>query len=101
MREKDKKNQTMIFRCSESEKELIHKKAKEKGKSDSQYLLDSAMAGTERRKDREKKKLHVIMEYLEIINKSEIYLKSESCDSEKVKEMCLELIEGGKRLWEC
>ena len=101
MKEKDKKNQTMIFRCSESEKELINKKAREKGKTPSQYILDSAMAGVERRKDREKKKLFVIMEYLEIINKSEIYLKSEPCDLEKVTETCLELIEGGKRLWEC
>lgn len=100
MREKDKKNQTMIFRCTESEKELINKKAKEKGKTPSQYVLDCAMAGAERKKDIDKKKLHVMMENLEKRNSFVKYLKSEECDLEKVREMYQELEEGENRLWE-
>lgn len=101
MREKDKKNQTMIFRCSEGEKKLINKKAKEKGKRPSQYVLDCAMAGVERKKDIDKKKLYVMMENLEKRNSFGKYLKSEECDLEKVREMYSELEEGEKRLWEC
>lgn len=100
MREKDKKNQTMIFRCSESEKELINKKAREKGKTPSQYILDSAIAGVERRRDREEKKMQVMIENLEKKNNFAKYLKSEDCDLEKVREMYMELEEGEKRLWE-
>lgn len=51
------KDTTLIARCTESEKERIQRKAKSLNKSQSEYILDCCMAGTERKSDKLKKLL--------------------------------------------
>lgn len=55
-------------RCTEKEKEMIHRKALSMSKSDSKYILDSCIAGVERRTDKQRKQLKAGVEFVELAN---------------------------------
>lgn len=95
------KNMIITMRCSEAEKEMINRKAFQMDKSFSQYVLDSAMAGCERKTDRDKKRLEIMMNIQEKQNEMQMYIRSKECDLETVKNMLIELQEKMNKLWEC
>ena len=101
MTDKCRKNNVTTMRCSEEEKELITKKAKKLNKSFSQYVIDSAMAGCERKRDRDKKRLGIMMAIQEKQNEIQQYIHSKECKDEPLKEMINELLERENKLWEC
>lgn len=65
---KIKKECNLIARCNKDEKEKITRKAKALGKSESQYIIDCCIAGTERKTDRIKKIYISVVEIQENIN---------------------------------
>lgn len=95
------KNMIITMRCSETEKEMINRKAFQMDKSFSQYVLDSAMAGCERKSDRDKKRLEIMMSIQEKQNEIQMYIRSKECNLETVKNMLTELQEKMNKLWEC
>ncbi len=52
---KENKRCNLVARCTKQEKEKIVRKAKALGKSESKYIIDSCIAGTERKTDKLKK----------------------------------------------
>lgn len=64
----NKKEVCIIARCTEKEKEIIHRKAVNQLKSDSKYILDACMAGTERKTDKQRKQLKSGVEFVELAN---------------------------------
>ena len=95
------KNMIITMRCSEAEKEMINRKAFQMDKSFSQYVLDSAMAGCERKSDRDKKRLEIMMSIQEKQNEMQMYICSKEYNLETVKNMLTELQEKMNKLWEC
>ena len=95
------KNMIITMRCSETEKEMINRKAFQMDKTFSQYVLDSAMAGCERKTDRDKKRLEIMMNIQEKQNEIQMYIHSKECNLETVKNMLIELQKRMSRLWEC
>lgn len=101
MTDKYRKNSIVTMRCSEDEKELITKKAKKLNKTFSQYVIDSAVAGCERKGDRDKKRLGIMLAIQEKQNEIQQYISSNECKNEPLKEMIAELLERENKLWEC
>ena len=57
LNEAHKKTEIICNRCTKNEKEILERKAKSQGKTISEYMIDSSMAGAERRSAREKKRI--------------------------------------------
>lgn len=73
---KSKKQVCIVARCTELEKEIIHRKAVNQNKSDSKYILDACMAGLERKRDKERKRLIDGVEFVELSNEYYRFLRS-------------------------
>ena len=65
---KEKKKENIVARCTKEEKDRISRKAKAVGKSESRYILDCCIAGTERKSDKFKKILIQQVQVTEEIN---------------------------------
>lgn len=63
-----KKKVCIIARCTVKEKEMIHRKAVSMNKSDSKYILDSCVAGVERKTDKQRKYLKEGVDFIELAN---------------------------------
>ena len=57
LKEAHKKTEIICNRCTKNEKEILERKAKSQGKSISEYIIDSALAGAERRTIKDKKRI--------------------------------------------
>lgn len=66
--DQNKRNQIISIRCMETDKSAIENKAKKVGKTTSEYVLDCAIAGLERRKDRDRKRVVKMIEVTELMN---------------------------------
>ena len=72
MKEKNKKTEYITLRCTKKEKELLERKSKNQGKAISEYVLDCAIAGTERRRCRDRNHIVSKIENQEIIPKLDV-----------------------------
>lgn len=94
------KDATISVRVSHEEKDRIKKKAAKDNKSASEYMLDAAMAGLERRSSKDRKRIAQMIENQEILN--DIYKFAEKMDMpEELYAKIEELMEGENRLWQC
>lgn len=98
----EKKMEPIRIRCSKKEKELIKKKAMTKGKSISSYMRDCSMAGLERKSDRDRKNIKVMIANQEILNNlaEDMKLNKGKRGVGFIQEMLKELMEGEFILWE-
>ena len=97
-----RKDTTITIRCSSEEKEKIARKAEKEGQSISNYMLDTAMAGLERRKNQKKKIVRYMVESQQVKNEMYQYLQSEQeCDKQKVLVFLNKIAEKENKLWEC
>ena len=62
------KDSIITIRCSKSEKAIMEMKAKKLNISTSQYLLDCGIAGNERHRSKDRKRIKRIIEYNEDLN---------------------------------
>ena len=69
------KKAVLIARCTESEKNQVHRQANKEGKSESKYILDCAIAGSERRTDKIKHMKTMQIELQEQINQLSYIVK--------------------------
>lgn len=94
------KSEAITIRCTLREKEKLHKMAKNKNKTLSEYLLDCGIASLERRSDKDRKRVVQMIANAEIFNEIFRYLK-ENPDvfSEEQKMKMKELMEGSCALW--
>ncbi len=97
---KNNKNCILSIRCSEDEKNLLLRSAEKRGKNISRYILDSALAGNERKSDKEKRRVVVMIENQMKCNDIYTYMESDNCSMEVLKKMVKDLLEGGGRIWE-
>lgn len=94
------KDATITIRVTHEEKMRIKEKAAKGGKSASEYTADAAMAGLERRRSRDKKRIVQMVKNQNMIN--EIFnLVKEKDDQEELLEKINKLVEGENRLWQC
>ena len=96
----DSKTEIIPVRCRKSEKEKLEHAAKTKGKSLSQYMLDSGIAGKERRVERDKRRSVVIIDNQETLNDIQRYIRDNDVALE-LKDLLYRLIEGEKNIWDC
>lgn len=94
------KDATITVRISREEKDRIKKKAAKDNKTASEYILDAAMAGLERRSNKDKKRIMQMIENQEILN--DIFEFAEKMDMpEELYAKIEELMKGENRLWQC
>ena len=72
---KNNKVVCITARCTEKEKEIIHKKAQKRNKSDSQYIIDSCMAEGERNTELKKRILTNQIKIQENLNQMKYILE--------------------------
>ena len=96
------KKATIVARCTENEKKQILKQAKKSDKSDSRYVLDCAIAGTERRKDKVKQITTMCIEMQEQINQlSYIVMDKDKSIDENVARLLLDRIRMMEEIVKC
>lgn len=94
------KDATITVRVSSEEKNKIKKKAKKENKSASEYILDAAMAGLERRNSKDKRRVVQMVRNQEILN--DIFELSGTTDiATELQDKIRELMEGENGLWQC
>jgi len=76
MKQGKQKTEFISIRCTHVEKELIEKKAKRLEQSSSEYILDCAIAGTERKRNKDKKRAVKMIQNQEKINEIMRHLES-------------------------
>lgn len=103
LKENNKKDYTITIRCSKKEKELMELKAKKLGVSTSQYLLDSGIAGTERHRSKDRKRIRRMVEYDQLLNSLFSSLKetNPNCIPETVKTEIDKVLMKGAEIWRC
>lgn len=96
-----RKDKTITIRCSEKERDMLERKAKQQEKSLSEYMLDSGMAGVERRRTRDRKRVQQMIENQEALN--DLFLILEDIPEDQVPDVIRKKIEdtmeGEERLW--
>lgn len=101
MRSSLKKDKVITLRCSDKEREQLESKAKNLGKSVSSYVLDCSIAGLERKKDKDKKRIKQMIQITEICNQIYKRLKDSDADiPEDIKCMIDLLMKGAEQLWQ-
>ena len=96
------KDANMTLRCTKEEKERIVRKAKQNGKCTGEYLLDSAIAGCERRSKKSAKRIIQVVNQQEALNRLYESIRTIQ-NEEKRKELSKkfeETAEEWRRLWE-
>lgn len=99
---KDSRKDKMItIRCTEKERSMLERKANQQQKSLSEYMLDSGMAGVERRRDRDRKRVQQMVENQETFNALFLMLEDmkEGEVSAEIQEKIEEAMEGDGKLW--
>lgn len=94
------KNETVTARVTSEEKEKIRKQAEKEKKSASQYMVDAALAGMERRSSKDKKRVWILINNQNILNDIFTILRDETV-SEELYGKITELAEEENRLWQC
>lgn len=94
------KNATITVRVTEEEKRRIKEKAMKEGKKTSEYIADAAMAGLERRRSKDRKRIMQMVKNQEMINDLLNLLKEKNA-SEEFVEKVNKLVEGENKLWQC
>lgn len=102
MNNKDKRNENIVARCTAEEKAMIARKAKAQDKTISDYILGCSMAGLERRRDKDRKRIAQIAENQEALNELQACLERElpNLDLTRAKELVNQLMIGERRLWD-
>lgn len=94
------KNETITARVTKEEKEKIRGQAEKEGKSASQYLVDAALEGRERRSSKDKKRVGILINNQNIFNDIFKILQDKSVPKE-LYEKIVELAEEDNKLWQC
>ncbi len=94
------KSETITVRVTNEEKKRIKEKAMKERKKTSEYMVDAAMAGLERRSSKDKKRVMQMVKNQEMINSLFSLLKEKGA-SEELMENVYKLVEGENRLWQC
>ena len=94
-----RKNEIITIRCTTQEKNKIRRKAEEKNKGMGVYILDSAIAGLERRSSKDKKRVVRMIERQEKLNEIHRQLSSDSIGKQDLYELLKELIDEEKKEW--
>ena len=96
------KDANMTLRCTKEEKERIVRKAKQDGKCIGEYLLDSAIAGSERRSKKTAKRIAQLVKQQEAFNRlyESIQKNPEETEREEILKKFEEVRIEGKKLWE-
>lgn len=94
------KDGTVTIRMTREEKNRIKEKAEKRDMSTSAYMKETAMAGLERRRSRDRRKVIQMVERQEILNDIWRRIKQEGA-SDSVCKMIEELLEKEKELWQC
>ena len=95
----NRKNEIITIRCTTQEKNKIRRKAEEKNKGMGVYILDSAIAGLERRSCKDKKRVVRMIERQEKLNEIHRQLSSDSIGKHDLYELLKELIDEEKKEW--
>lgn len=95
----NRKNEIITIRCTTQEKNKIRRKAEEKNKGMGVYILDSAIAGLERRSSKDKKRVVRMIERQEKLNEIHRQLSSDSIGKQDLYELLKELIDEEKKEW--
>ncbi len=94
------RDETITARVTAEEKKRIKEKARKEGKSASQYVTDTAMAGLERRSSKDKKRVNLLINKQDLLN--EILEKAqEEKISGELYELITRLAEEENKLWQC
>lgn len=96
-----RKDKIITIRCAEEERSMLERKANQQQKSLSEYMLDSGMAGVERRRNRDRKRVQQMIENQETLN--DLFLMLEDMEKRelptKILEKIEEAMEGDGKLW--
>ena len=93
------KNEIIPIRVSKKEKEQIESKALKCNKSTSSYIRDSAIAGLERKRDKDKRQLQSMIGNQELLNDISLLMVDKDHCSSQLKSKLEELMKGELRLW--
>lgn len=99
MKSENRKTEILSIRCTAKEKSLLERKARQKDKCISEYLIDQGIAGTERRSSKDKKRLEKMIENQEILNQLYDCINSSSSKQEMLR-LLQQLTKGEFSLWE-
>lgn len=97
MKQGNQKTEFMSVRCTHKQKEVIEKRAKKIEKSLSEYMIDCAIAGTERKRNKDKKRAVKLIQKQEKIN--EIMRHLESKEELSASEQIIKKLLGEIDLW--
>lgn len=93
------KDASITIRCTSKEKEMIERKAKSVDKSTSEYLIDCGMAGLERRRDKDRRRMRQMVENTEAVNEFYCVLQKQDTNSE-LYEYGRKILEGESKQWQ-
>lgn len=96
-----RKDKIITIRCNEKERDMLERKAKQQEKSLSEYMLDSGMAGVERRRTRDRKRVQQMIENQETLNDLFLILEDmpEGQVPDEIRKKIEDTMEGEGRLW--
>ncbi len=94
-----KRDEQITARCLKKDKEIIIQKAKKQNKSVSEYMIDSALAGTERHRTKERKRTVILIKEQEQLNRLQECLDNDA-PKQVLQEEIKKLIEGSLKEWE-
>lgn len=75
-----RKNETITVRCTTEEKRKMKEKAEKRGKSLGCYLLDAGMAGRERNREKDKRRIRLLTELMQQMDACYDYIQSENLE---------------------
>ena len=96
---KETKSESITIRCTPKEKERIKRKAESKNINIGNYVLDSALAGLERRTTKERKRAVRMVERQEEYNHLYRKLMTNTLNESEMRSALLEIIEREKEEW--
>lgn len=97
---RETKTELLTIRCTVKEKDHIRNKAKEKNINLGTYILDSAIAGLERKNYKEKKRLKRKVEMQELLNEISRKLQEDDISKGELISLLQDIIEEEKKEWQ-
>lgn len=94
------KTELLSLRCTPEEKKSICSCAKKKGMSISEYSINAIMAGRERYKTKEEKRIRGMVELLECLNQMNKSMEKNNTN-EDLKNEFEKVVKGVNKLWGC
>lgn len=95
-----RKDETVTVRCTAGEKCKLREMAERRGKSVGCYLLDAGMAGRERNREKDRRRIWFLTELTQCVADCYEYIQSEDFEKEAMKGKLDKVLEGVDKLWE-